>query len=203
MNNGTVIHVIDDDESFRRAVTRLLSAHDYQVESYASAEAFLDKGTTGRGCILLDVRMPGLSGLQAQEFLGQRHDVLPIVFVTGHGDLSMCVRAIKAGAEDFLMKPIPGDLLLAAIESALAEYDRALEQRGQLNDLRERYRHLSPRELEVFHGVVAGKLNKEIALELGTAERTIKAHRRQVMEKMQAPSLAELVRMARRLADGN
>lgn len=202
MKRDALIHVVDDDESFRRAITRLLRAHDYEVAAYSSAEKFLAENANGRGCILLDVRMPGLSGLQAQEFISGRHDGLPIVFVTGHGDISMCVRAIKAGAEDFLMKPIPAERLLTAIESALAKYDDALEQHNELNALRERYQQLSPRETQVFDGVVAGKLNKEIALELGTAERTIKAHRHQVMEKMQAPSLADLVRMARRLTDG-
>lgn len=199
MTIKTVIHIVDDDKSFRTAVTRLLVAQGYMVTSYGSAEEYLSGKVTDRGCLLLDVRMPGMSGLQAQAELVERSHSLPIVFVTGHGDIPMSVRAVKAGAEDFLTKPIPSARLLAAIESALNRYDETWTQKRALNELHERLAKLTPREVEVFRAVVSGKLNKVVADELGTVERTIKAHRHQVMEKMQATSLAELVGFARQL----
>ncbi len=199
MNVRTVIHIVDDDKSFRTAITRLLVAHGYMVTSYGSAEEYLSNKVVDRGCLLLDVRMPGISGLQAQAELAERSHSLPIVFVTGHGDIPMSVRAIKAGAEDFLTKPIPSARLLTAIESALNRYDETWMQKRSMNELHERFAKLTPREVEVFRAVVSGKLNKVVADELGTVERTIKAHRHQVMEKMQATSLAELVGFSRQL----
>lgn len=195
------IHIVDDDASFRKAISRLLGVNGYHTVEHSSAEDFLAAAPTGRLCVLLDVRMPGLSGLQAQEVLSSLEGDVPIIFVTGHGDIPMSVRAIKAGAEDFLTKPIPGDRLLGAIEAALTRYDAAYQKRAQLRNLRERFKLLTAREVQVFNLVVAGKLNREIANELGTTERTIKAHRHQAMEKMGAESLAELVTMAQRLQD--
>lgn len=201
MHHQAVIHVVDDDEAYRIAVTRLLQNKGYQIAAYASAEEFLAASAGGRGCVLLDVRMPGLSGLQVQERLAAVDETLPIIFVTGHGDIPMCARAIKSGAEDFLVKPAPRQTLVAAIERALQRQDSMLEDRGQMKELQQRRANLTRREVEVFERVVVGKVNREIADELGTTERTIKAHRQQVMEKMRAGSLAELVGMARMLQD--
>ena len=199
MTIKTVIHIVDDDKSFRTAITRLLVAHGYMVTTYGSAEEYLSTKVVDRGCLLLDVRMPGISGLQAQAKLVERSHSLPIVFVTGHGDIPMSVRAMKEGAENFLTKPITSTRLLTAIESALKRYDETWMQKRSLSELHERFSRLTPREVEVFRAVVSGKLNKVVADELGTVERTIKAHRHQVMEKMQAASLAELVGFARQL----
>lgn len=194
-----VIHLVDDDASFCRAATRLLHAHGYSIVTYPTAENYLAHQGFSRGCLLLDVRMPGMSGLQAQEILVERRHPLPIVFISGHGDVPMSVRAIKAGAEDFLIKPIPGKRLIAAIEAALARFDRNHEQQNLLEELYNRFGRLTQREMEVFREVVNGKLNKVIAAQLGTTERTIKFHRHQVMSKMDAKSLAELVGFAKLL----
>ena len=199
MEPSTVIHLVDDDVSFCKAVTRLLHAHGYAVLAYHSAEEYLSHSVQTRGCLLLDVRMPGLSGLQTQEVLASRRQIMPIIFISGHGDIPMSVRAIKAGAEDFLTKPIPGKRLLAAIEAALERYDRQHARQDLLADLYNRFGRLTQREAEVFREVVAGKLNKVIAAQFGTAERTVKFHRQQMMKKMGAGSLAELVGMGRLL----
>lgn len=194
------IHVVDDDLSFRGAVRRLLLACGYEVVLYESADELLEKlPSPERGCILLDVKMPGVSGPQLQERLAAMGYTVPIVFMTGHGDLPTSVRAIKAGAEDFLAKPVDKDTLLEAIERALRHYDDAHERQVRLQVLRELLGTLTPREREVFGLVVRGKLNKQIAHELGTSERTIKAHRHSIMLKLQVRSLAELVSLAERL----
>jgi FixJ family two-component response regulator len=199
VNLKTIIHVIDDDVSFRTALARLLHAHGYDAITYASAEEYLPNPSTDRGCLILDVRMPKISGLQTQTELTARHDPLPIIFVTGHGDIPMSVRAIKAGAEDFLSKPIPSKRLFVAIESALARYDKMRTQRTLHLYTKIKFERLTPRETEVFWHVVAGKLNRVIAEELGTAERTIKAHRHQITEKLEVSSVAELVKIAQLL----
>jgi len=194
------VHIVDDDPSLRRAITRLLHAAGYQVRTYESAIKLLDSlPEPTRGCILLDVQMPGLNGPQLQETLGRLGFELPIVFLTGHGDIPASVRAIKAGAEDFLAKPASKKVLLEAIERALKRYDGSHERNVWLNALRERFSALSPRECEVFSFVVRGRLNKQIAHELGTSERTIKAHRHSIMAKFEAKSLAELVSFAEAL----
>jgi len=194
------IHVVDDDPSFRRAIARLLQAAGYQVQLYESAVALLaNLPAPTRGCILLDVQMPGLNGPQLQETLDGLDFELPIVFLTGHGDLPASVRAIKAGAEDFLAKPAPKKILLEAIDRALKRYDGSHERNVRLNALRQRFSTLSRREREVLSLVVRGRLNKQIAHELGTSERTIKAHRHSIMEKFKAKSLAELVSFAEAL----
>lgn len=198
-----IVHVVDDDDSVRTAVVRLLQAVGYQARGYASAGEFL-LGRSDRnapGCVVLDVRMPGPSGLDLQEALARLEVPLPIVFLTGHGDIPMSVRAMKAGAVDFLTKPVSRDALLAAVRTALARDAETRSAHERRRAFRARYETLTPREREVFTGVVAGKLNKQIAGELGTAERTIKAHRAQVMEKMQVASVAELVHVADQLRE--
>jgi FixJ family two-component response regulator len=202
MTQHTVIHIVDDDKSFRSAVSRVLIARGYQTVAHASAEEYLSCRTEGRGCLLLDVRMQGLSGLQLQQELVARSHGLPIVFLTGHGDIQMSVRAIKAGAEDFLQKPIPTIQLLTAIEAALKRYDEEEQRQNKVGEFRRRLDSLTPREVEVFKAVLSGKRNKAIAGDLGTAERTIKAHRHQIMIKMKVSSLAELLSAAHHLGEG-
>ena len=195
-----VIHVVDDDASFRTAVTRLLRASGYQVALYESALQLLDKPPgTEAGCILLDVRMPELSGPELQSRLVEMGNALPIVFLTGHGDIPMSVRAIKAGAEDFLSKPVSRRTLIEAIQRALTRYEEARGRNLQLDALRSLVASLTARESEVFALVVRGRLNKQIAHELGTSERTIKAHRHAVMQKLKVQSVAEAASIAERL----
>jgi FixJ family two-component response regulator len=194
-----VIHIVDDDLSVRTAVGRVLRAAGYQVILHDSASQFLENLPTERGCILLDVRMPGLNGPQLQEVLGKMGFALPIIFLTGHGDIPSSVRAIKAGAEDFLPKPASKDVLLEAVKRALKRYDENHEHNVRLGTFRECFNTLTPREREVFALVVRGKLNKQIAHDLGTSERTIKAHRHSVMLKFKVKSLAELVSIAENL----
>jgi FixJ family two-component response regulator len=200
ITEAPVIHVVDDDVSFRTAVARLLKACGYQVALYESARQLLEKPpSTDPGCILLDVRMPGMSGHELQARLLNIGNTLPIVFLTGHGDIRMSVRAIKAGAEDFLSKPVSKKTLIEAIQRALVRHQEAREQNLRLASLRAVAATLTPRESEVFALIVRGKLNKQIAHELGTAERTIKAHRHAVMQKLKVQSLAEAVSIAERL----
>jgi FixJ family two-component response regulator len=192
-----VVHIVDDDTSFRNAVDRLLRTSGYQtVQHKTGVEALSTISNGQRGCILLDMRMPGLNGAELQEQLNKSGLALPIIFISGHGDISASVRAIKAGAEDFLTKPISKDILLPAITRALDHYDRGRELVARTNALRALVASLTPREYEVFALVVRGRLNKQIAYELGTAERTVKAHRHSVMQKLNAKSVAELVSVA-------
>ncbi|MCG2584480.1 response regulator [Massilia sp. TS11] len=194
------IHIVDDDQALRTALTRLLSAHGYQVVAYESASAFLERvPDDAAGCILLDVDMPGLTGLQLQEHLARTGSILPIVFLTGNGNIAMSVKAIKAGAEDFLAKPVASEDLLAALERALARYREAAASNHHLLELQRRFGTLSGREREVFELVIQGLLNKQIAFELGNTERTVKAQRQAVMEKLGARSVAELVQMGMQL----
>jgi RNA polymerase sigma factor (sigma-70 family) len=196
-----LVHVIDDDASYRTAVERRLKWAGYDVATYSSAQQLLDRlpDANAPGCILLDVQMPGLSGLELQSRLIERNSILPIVFLTGHADTPTTVQAIKAGAEDFLTKPASSEQLIDAIERAMARYEAARHQRSEFASLRGLVATLTPRERQVFNLIVRGKINKQIAHELGTTERTVKAHRHQVMEKMQVHSLAELVSNAERL----
>lgn len=190
-----VIRVVDDDQGFRTAISRLLRAAGYQVREYASAGDLLlaDEEQTP-GCVLLDMRMPGPSGLDLQEALAKRERKLPIIFLTAYADVRMSVRAMKAGAMDFLAKPVKREALLATVRAALDRDEERRASREHVRELRARYDALSPREREVLRHVVAGKLNKQIASAIGAAERTVKAHRAHVMAKMQANSVAELVR---------
>ena len=195
-----IIHVVDDDLSFRTAVTRLLRAAKYEVRGYASAAEFLDSDSCAApGCILLDLRMSGASGLDLQQVLAQTEQRLPIIFLTGQGDIPASVSAMKAGAVDFLTKPVSREALLSAVKNALDVDAKGRAARAVLRELRDRYENLTPREREVLVHVVGGKLNKQIASDLGAAERTIKAHRAAIMEKLRVQSLAELVRLAQEL----
>ncbi|MFL6707522.1 MAG: response regulator transcription factor [Massilia sp.] len=196
------VHVIDDDPALRTALGRLLAASGYAVSLHESATAFLslslDHGP-GHACILLDVDMPGMSGLQLQEQLARDGHPMPVIFLTGHGDVAMSVRAVKAGAEDFLLKPVARLALLDAVERARARVAAQDGERTAAALLQGRLESLTPREREVFVLVVQGLLNKQIAYQLGNTERTVKAQRASVMEKMQAATLAELVMLAARL----
>jgi RNA polymerase sigma factor (sigma-70 family) len=194
-----VIHVVDDDSSFRSAIARLLNAAGYEVALYETSQQLLDRPPTRMSdCILLDVQMPGLSGLQLQDRLSKLGNRLPIVFLSGHADIPTSVRAIKAGAEDFLTKPVTKEQLLESIRRAL-DHAEELRARGEQADaLFARVASLTPRERQVFALVVRGLLNKQIAHELGTSERTVKAHRHMVMQKCGVRSVAELVMIAER-----
>jgi FixJ family two-component response regulator len=194
------IHVVDDDLSFLTAIARLLRAAGYDVATYQSARELLEHmpDDSEPGCILLDVRIPGQSGPELQERLNTLGSLLPVIFLTGFGDIPTSVRAIKAGAEDFLTKPVSRDKLLDAIEGALVRHQRMREERGKLDALHELVDSLTPREREVFEQIVRGRMNKQIARDLGATERTIKAHRHRIMEKTKVQSLAELVLIAER-----
>jgi FixJ family two-component response regulator len=199
---GTVF-VVDDEAGMRRALARLLQAEGLTVRSFETAADFLDALSSDEvGCVVLDVAMPGLDGLQVQQRLAQRGTRLPIVFLTGHGDIPMSVQAVKAGAVDFLTKPVRGDELLRAVRSALDQSAAQQSEAQAIADLRARLGQLTPREREVLEHVIAGKLNKVIAADLGTGEQTIKVHRGRVMEKMGVASVAELVRAAQQLGIG-
>ncbi|HET8916550.1 MAG TPA: response regulator transcription factor [Candidatus Binatia bacterium] len=195
-----IVFVVDDDEPMRKSLQNLIGSVGLRVEAFASAPEFLrSKLTDVPGCLVLDVRLPGLSGLDLQKRMVEAGIEIPIIFITGHGDIPMTVQAMKAGAVEFLTKPFRDQDLLDAIQQALDRDRAARKQRTQINELHNRLDSLTPREREVMGLVVAGLLNKQIAGELGTSETTIKIHRHQVMEKMGAGSLAELVRMADRL----
>jgi RNA polymerase sigma factor (sigma-70 family) len=195
-----IVHVVDDDASFRTAVERRLKKAGYEVATYPSAQHLLDHlpDARGPGCILLDVRIPGLSGPELQCRLSELGSVLPIVFLTGYADVPTTVRAIKAGADDFLTKPVSSDRLLRTIQLAMAHHESVRNAKSKLDIVRANITSLTPREREVFDLVVRGKTNKHIGQELGATERTIKAHRHRVMEKMHVQSLAELVSLAER-----
>jgi FixJ family two-component response regulator len=196
----SIVHVVDDDASWRTSVQRLMSAAGYEVALYESAEHFLEAATLDTpGCVLLDVRMPGLTGLQLQKHAMNRQHKLSIIFISGHGDIPTSVLAMRAGAEDFLTKPVDTGVLLRAIERAIARDREERGRREQVETLHRRIATLTPMERKVFDLVVLGKLNKQIALELGTAERTIKWHRHNLMQKLHLDSLAELVLVAERL----
>jgi FixJ family two-component response regulator len=197
----SVVYIVDDDVSFQTAIRRRLQLAGYEVQVYWSAEQFLDqqRDDSRPGCLLLDVRIPGLSGPELQGRLHEAGSTLPIVFVSAHEDIQTAVQAVKAGADDFLVKPVTSDVLLAAIERAIARHDVSRKLLSELNLLRARVATLTPRERQVFDLVIRGKINKQIAFALGPTERTIKAHRHRVMEKMEVRSLAELVLIAERL----
>jgi RNA polymerase sigma factor (sigma-70 family) len=198
---SAIVHVVYDDASFRTSIGRLLRHCGYAVESYESAEQLLKRlpESAGVSCILLDVKIPGLSGPELQDRLNALGSSVPIIFVTGFADIPTTVNVMRAGAEDLLTKPVATEALVQAIERAHARFRSMREKREQLDVLRTLVGHLSPRERQVFERVVRGKMNKEIARELGSTERTIKAHRHRVMEKIHVTSLAELAMFAERV----
>jgi FixJ family two-component response regulator len=202
MTSHAVVHLVDDDESLRSALQRLLTAAGYRVRTYASAGEFLlEPPVDAPGCLLLDLHMPGPSGLDLQDAL-KRHGVrLPVIFLTGHGDLPTGVRAMKAGAVDFLTKPVERDTLFAAVAQAIEADAAQRAARSNHSDLQGRYAQLTAREREVLELIVAGKLNKQIAGDLGIAERTVKAQRAQVMAKLGATNAAELGSIAAQLRE--
>ena len=197
MNTETaIVYVVDDDASFRKSLLRLLKAHGLAAQAYDSAPDFLKSGLAARtGCIVLDVRMPGLSGLDLQEELARADCAMPVVFLTGHGDIPMSVQAMKKGAVDFLTKPVDEKSLLEAVRNALSRNEKHLRERAEIEVVRGRVGTLTEREFEVMRHVIAGQLNKQIGDRLGVVEKTIKVHRARVLEKMGVPSVAELVRL--------
>ena len=195
----SLVFVVDDDVSVRESLELLIRSAGWQAETFSSAPDFLARRrATVPCCLVLDVTLPGLNGLELQQRLAERTD-MPIIFITGYGDVPMTVRAMKAGAVEFLTKPFSDEVLLTSIRQALERSRAALEQEGEVNALRDRYAALSRREQEVMNLVVTGRLNKQIGFELGISEITVKAHRGQVMRKMKADSLPDLVTMAARL----
>jgi len=195
-----IVFVIDDDSAIRKALASLIRSVGVQVELFASAQEFLQaKRTRVPSCLILDVRLPGISGLDFQRTLADANDPIPLIFITGHGDIQMSVRAMKAGAVEFLQKPFRDQDLLDAIHLALERDAARRNQEKEIAKMRERFEWLTPREREVLPLVVSGLLNKQIAAEIGTSETTVKVHRSQLMRKMGADSLPELVRMAEKL----
>lgn len=200
MKAAPVVYVLDDEPEMVKALTRLLRARGFRVCGFTSALEFLaHERQPGQGCLLVDVAMPEMDGMQLQERLRRGGDDIPIIFLTGHGDIPMSVRAIKAGAEDFLTKPVNAADLQRTLQRALERAAALQAERDELTVLRERLASLTPREREVLVHVVAGKMNKQIAMDLGTGEQNIKVHRGRMMRKMEARSMVELVRMAERL----
>jgi FixJ family two-component response regulator len=197
----STVFVVDDDSSMREALKNLLRSVGLEVETFKSAQEFLSsERSKASGCLVLDVRLPGLSGLELQRQLVEANVQIPIVFITGHGDIQMSVRAMKAGAMEFLTKPFRDQDLLDAVQQCIDRNRAAQARQAKVVELRERYASLSPREQEVMGLVVRGLLNKQIGGKLGTSEATVKMHRGQMMRKMQADSVAELVRIAHELA---
>lgn len=194
------VFLVDDDPGVRRSLSRVLREAGFDVETYESAEAFLRRPDAALGgCLVLDVTMPGQDGLALQKHLAEAGRALPTVFLTGHGDIPMSVRAMKAGAADFLTKPVRSEALVAAVRTALARDAVARQAHAEIAELARHYELLTPREREVLAGVAGGKLNKQIAAELGVVEQTVKFHRARIMERMHASTVAELMLMAAKL----
>lgn len=194
------VFVVDDDPSIRKGLERLLRSMGHDVEAFPTGQEFLARSLyDGPSCLILDVRMPGLSGLELQEKLLARETPMPIIFITGHGNIPMSVKALKAGAVDFLEKPFDEQVLLDAVNSALEKHKAQIRRQLEIREIQARIESLTPREREVLSLVVTGMLNKQIAFELKTSEKTIKVHRARVMEKMRAQSLADLIHQAKQV----
>lgn len=195
-----VVFVVDDDISVRESLESLIGFEGYQVETFENAQAFLARPRPGvPSCLVLDVSLPGLNGLDLQKLIAQDRLEMPIIFITGHGDVPMSVQAMKAGAVEFLTKPFNDEMLLTAIRNAIERSGAALGHQSELQELRDRHSSLTPRESEIMAMVVSGLLNKQIGIKLGISEITVKAHRGKVMQKMEADSLADLVKMGVKL----
>jgi FixJ family two-component response regulator len=196
MSDDSTVYIVDDDDAVRKGLTRLITSAGYQVHAFNSARAFLERAreSTWPACLLLDVQMPDLNGLDVQRELNAAESVMPIIFITGHGDIPMSVRAMKAGAADFIAKPPRDTELLDAISRAMERAARDGASKGEIDSIRKRIATLTRREHEVMQLVVAGRLNKQIAADLGTVEKTVKVHRARVMRKMEVTTLADLVR---------
>jgi RNA polymerase sigma factor (sigma-70 family) len=200
MTGEATVFVIDDEASVRKSVARLLSSAGHQVETFGSAEEFLRRPHhDGPGCLILDVKMPGQGGLELQAALANAGYYLPVIFVSGRSDIPISVKAMKAGALDFLTKPFQHTELLKAVDASLARDREARASRSEVQEIQQRLETLTPREREVLSLVVAGRLNKQIAYELGISEKTVKVHRARVVEKMHSDSVAELVHMAEKV----
>ena len=197
------IFLVDDDPSVLKALSRVLREDGWSVETFESAEAFLVRtGQKADGCLVLDVSMPGLDGLELQRRLSAAGETLPIVFISGHGDIPMSVRAIKAGAKDFLTKPVEASALMAAVRAAIEQHAATQRALADAAELRQRFASLTPRERDVLAELAAGKLNKQIAADLGVVEQTVKFHRARIMDRMQAKTSAELMTIVGRLGIG-
>ena len=203
MSEHAQLYLVDDEPAVRKALSRLLRSAGYEVTAFGSAKEFMQQHVAAApGCLVLDVTMPEITGIELQEWLARTRSPLPIIFITGNGDIPTSVRAMKAGAVDFLTKPVKEADLLRAIEIALRRERETRQTRAEVNAIQERLATLTPREREVLEHVVSGQLNKQIAGDLGTVEKTIKVHRARVMEKMGVESLAELARLAERMGIG-
>lgn len=201
MKKDKLIYIVDDDDSVRSSLKMLMDSYDYSTMSFSSANEFLNHDLTTKKatCLVLDVKMPGLSGMDLQKELNKRNIHIPIIFISGHGDIPMSVEAMKRGAATFLTKPFDDDLLLQAIGESL---DRDLERKSvetELEEINRKFDDLSPRETEVLRHLIGGKLNKQVASQLKISERTVKAHRKQILTKLQVKSMAELVRLTEKL----
>ena len=195
-----IVFIVDDDDMFRRSTERLIRAAGFNVQPYTLARDFLkNPRPVGPACLVLDVRMPGLSGIDLQRELNQASIDIPIIFITGHGDIPLSVRAMKAGATEFLTKPFKGPVLLEAVRAAIEKDRAALKKQSETQTIRDHYEHLTPREREVMLLVAAGLLNKQVAGKLNTVEATVKFHRAHIMKKMGADSIADLIRMTEKL----
>ncbi len=196
----SIVFIVDDDISVRESLELLIGSQGWQAETFESAKEFLDRTRVlVPSCLILDVSLPGLNGLELQKRVAVDRTEMPIIFITGHGDVPMSVEAMKAGAVEFLTKPLSKDVLLSAIRNALDRSRTALTDKAEMQTLRDRYASLTPREREVMTLVISGLLNKQVGGELGICENTVKFHRAQAIQKMKADSLADLVRMAARL----
>ena len=195
VDNPPIVHIVDDDAGVCQALELLLTSNDYHCRSYPDAASFLNHYNNGPGCILLDVRMPGISGLELQDMLHQRDIHLPVIIITGHGDVAMAVRAMKAGAIDFIEKPFSARTLLGQIEQALQQGQQTHQRLAQQQQIDRQMQLLSRREQQVLDHILAGRINKVIAAELGISLSTVEAHRKRIMEKLQADSPSQLIRI--------